>query len=126
RPPASARPSRSRFSPARGGRPAPAPPVPSTTLFRSDHVLADLPSRLGPLGRRGDALIETDGRLGADGAAGGEAEVADHDVGAPLGHRARVVGGEDVQGGQQVSCWPWSPASTANASTPWAGSRSMR
>src|SRR3712207_8378912 len=54
---------------------------PYTTLFRSEL----------------DALVQRLRGLGADRAARREAHVRDEHVGARIGHRARVLGGEDVR-----------------------------
>ena len=67
-----------------------------------DHVAPDPQRRLGPGVDQRRAVRELERGPGADRAAGGEAEVADHDVGAGLRHRRRVVLAEHVGRGQQV------------------------
>ena len=71
-------------------------------MAEHDHVLARAPGRFGPVVDARDAIVERQHRLRADRTPHGQAHMADDDVGARLGHFARLLGLEDVGRGQQI------------------------
>ena len=71
-------------------------------MTEDDDVVAGRPGGGRPGVDPVDAIIETKRGFGADGAAGGEAEMADEDVGARLRHRHRILTGEHIGRGEHV------------------------
>src|ERR1700687_4939543 len=74
-----------------------------SAVAEHDDVLVHRAGGGRPRGGEPRAVRELERGLGADGAAGGEPEVADHDVGPRLGHVHRVLLREHVGGGEQVA-----------------------
>src|SRR6266446_5934348 len=64
-------------------------------MAEHDHVLAHAAGRSGPVVDPRDAIVKRQRRLRADRAARGQTHVANDDVGARLGHFARLLGLED-------------------------------
>src|SRR5215510_16014360 len=71
-------------------------------MTECDHVLARVARRRRPGVDARHAVGERQRRLGANGTARGETEMADDDVGASLGHRLGLALGEYIRCGQEI------------------------